>query len=430
MNSKQSPKTDTPIASLPKTVIGLGWVSPLTDLSSEAMFPLLPIFMVGLGATTTFIGAVEGTAELVASVLKYYSGKYSDHVTKKKPLVLAGYGLSTLVRPLMALALSPWHVLAIRALDRVGKGVRTSPRDALILAATDVPTRARAYGFHRAMDHGGAALGSVFSLTFLYGLGADTAHPASGMLRTVFLWAAVPGVLAVVALWLTPEPNSNTSPPHSNSAGGKPRRERGGARIAVPAVGLLGTVKSDFARTLIPVLIFGFANATDAFLIVKSTAVGLRATYAPLLWLCLHLVKASLGSYGGRLADHYGRRTALVVGWTLYAVTWGAVGFAQTVLALFGVTIAYGVCHGLVEGAEKALIAETIPGGKAGRGFGIYNMSMGLVAIVSGGSFGFVWQTFGNRAAFVAWGALALIAALALMAAGPRGSAPHAASPA
>lgn len=394
---------------LPKTVVGLGWVSLLTDLSSEAMFPLLPIFLVGMGAGTTFIGVVEGTAELVASVLKYFSGTLSDRLPRKKPLIVAGYGLSTLARPLMALALAPWHVLLLRALDRVGKGVRTSPRDALILRATDRSLRARAYGFHRAMDHGGAALGTVFSLVVLSLLGARSTSPSLSMLRVVFLWAAVPGLLAMVALWLTPEPLEAVA---TQSMPGS--ATRGAALASQPLP------KRNFTRTLIPVLLFGFANATDAFLIVKGVELGMEATSAPLLWLCLHVVKAGTGTYGGKLADRYGRRLSLLLGWSVYALTWSAVGLAATVLQLFAMTALYGLSHGLVEGAEKALVAENVPGGKAGKGFGLYNMSTGLVALLSGSAFGFVWQKSGSATAFVLWGALALVAALALLVLGPR----------
>src|SRR5512138_1262190 len=226
---------------LPPAVIGLGLVSFLTDASSEAIFPLLPAFLATLGASNAFIGLVEGAAELVANVLKYLSGLLADRRARLKPLVLAGYGLSTVARPLVAFALAPWHVLLVRLADRVGKGVRTAPRDALIAAVAGPEIRARAFGFHRAMDHAGAAAGTLLSVALLWRLGAAGGADAAAM-RSVFLWAAVPGVLAVLVLVATREPRR---PP--------PPRPAAGAPPLPPAL----------RRALLPIVLFAFANATD-----------------------------------------------------------------------------------------------------------------------------------------------------------------------
>ena len=284
---------------LPRTVVGLGLVSLFTDASSEAIFPLLPAFLVSLGAPNWFIGLVEGTAELVASSLKYVTGRLSDRFARLKPLVLAGYGLSTLVRPLVAFATVPWHVLLVRAGDRVGKGVRTTPRDALIASVTDASIRGRAYGFHRAMDHAGAALGTLLAAALLWLLGATGgATPENAQkMRTVFLWAAVPGVFAMIALALTPEPKRQ---PPASTATSEPLS---------PAL----------KRALVALVLFAIANATDAFLLVKAAALGASPVLAPMLWLTLHVVKASTATFGGRLADRHGKRRALIIGWCVYA---------------------------------------------------------------------------------------------------------------
>ena len=381
---------------LPATVVGLGLVSLLTDASSELVFPLLPAFLATLGASNAFIGLVEGTAELVANVLKYAAGLAADRVSRLKPLVLAGYGLSTVARPLVALATSPWHVLAVRAADRVGKGVRTSPRDALIAGVTDGSMRARAFGFHRAMDHAGAAIGTLLGVGLLWRAGGAAAATASA-LRTVFLWAALPGALAMVALAVTREPPRVAAPPRGAPAPVAP----------VPAA---------LRRALLPIALFALANATDAFLLVKLARLGAPALLAPLLWLALHLVKAATATAGGRLADRYGRRNALAIGWTAYALGWGGVGLAASVPALFALTAAYGISHGLVEGAERALVAELAGGRGRGRAFGTYHGVVGLAALASSTGFGVVWDRFGDLAAFVGTGALALVAALALLA--------------
>jgi len=397
------PATARRPAALPRVVIGLGLVSLFTDVSSEAIFPLLPAFLATLGASNAFIGLVEGSAELVASVLKYLTGLVADRRARLKPLVLVGYGISTAVRPLVALALAPWHVLAVRVGDRIGKGIRTSPRDALIAQATDPSIRARAYGFHRAMDHAGAAIGTLLSAGLLWWLGAGFGRPASGeQLRTVFLWAAAPGLLALVALSLTREPARPPPPPPTPTAGPKP---------ALPPA---------LKRALLPIMLFACANATDAFILVKVARLGASPILAPLLWLGLHVVKAGTATAGGRLADRYGKRNALALGWAVYALTWSAVGLAQSVPVLLALAAVYGITHGMVEGPEKALVAELAAGNARGRAFGAYNMIVGLAALAASTAFGAVWDRHGSTVAFAASGALAVVAAVALVALVPR----------
>jgi MFS family permease len=384
---------------LPATVVGLGLVSLFTDLSSEAIFPLLPAFLVTLGASNSFIGVVEGSADLVANVLKYLSGRQADRRARLKPLVLLGYGLSTVVRPLVAFAAMPWQVLAVRVVDRVGKGVRTAPRDALIAAVVEPGMRARAYGFHRAMDHLGAALGTVLALSLLWLLGAGSAGTASpGQLRSVFLWASVPGVAAMVVLARTPERPRPAPPPGPPAGRGLPAPLR---------------------QALVALTLFAFANATDAFLLVKAARLGAPTAAAPLLWLALHVIKASLGTAGGRLADALGKRRVLVAGWLVYAVLWGSIGFAETLPALFLLTVLYGTSHGLVEGAERALVADLSGGRARGEAFGVYGLVIGLAAMLSSAGFGLVWDRFGSVPAFVGSACFALAAAAALVAMDP-----------
>lgn len=378
---------------LPPTVLGLGAVSLLTDLSSEAIFPLLPAFLVGLGASNSFIGVVEGVADLVANALKWLTGREADRRARMKPLVLAGYGLSTFARPLVAFALAPWHVLAVRVADRVGKGVRTAPRDALIAAVTDPGMRGRAFGFHRAMDHLGAALGTVLALALLHLAGDGSTGQEA--LRRVFLWAAVPGLLSLVALAATPEPAHAVPPPSAAPGPGE----------ALPR---------PLRRALLALTLFAFANATDAFLLVKAARLGAPASAAPLLWLGLHVVKASVGTAGGRLADRFGRRPALAAGYCAYAAIWGAIGFVESVPWLFALSALYGVCHGLIEGAERALVADLAHGRSRGTAFGAYNMVIGLAAMAASAGFGLAWDRWGSAPAFAGSAAFALLAALAL----------------
>jgi MFS family permease len=384
-----------PHSRLPATVVGLGLVSLLTDLSSEAIFPLLPAFLVTLGASNSFIGVVEGAADLVANVLKYLTGRVADRRTRLKPLVLFGYGISTLARPIVAFVTAPWQVLVVRVVDRVGKGIRTAPRDALISAVVDPAMRGRAYGFHRAMDHLGAALGTVLALSLLWVFGARSAEAATPeVMRSVFLWAAVPGVLAMIALGLTPERPHRAPHPAPGS----------------PVQGL----PSPLRRALVALTLFAFANATDAFLLVKAARLGAPPAAAPLLWLALHVIKASLGTLGGRIADAFGKRNALVAGWCVYAVLWASIGFVETLPMLFILTALYGSSHGLVEGAEKALIADLAGGRGQGAAFGAYNMVIGLASMLSSAGFGLVWDRYGSVPAFVGSASFAVAAAVAL----------------
>jgi len=381
---------------LPATVVGLGLVSLLTDLSSDAIFPLLPAFLLSLGATNAFIGTVEGVADLVANVLKYFAGRLADRGGRLKPLVLLGYGLSTVARPLVAFAALPAHVLLVRVADRVGKGVRTAPRDALIAEVTHPSMRGRAFGFHRAMDHAGAALGTTLAAAFLWLMGArGTGSTDTEAMRRVFLWAAVPGLLSLVALALTPEPPARAPPP----AGERP-----------PAA-----LPRGLWRALLPLALFAFANATDAFVLVRAARLGAPPTLAPLLWLALHVIKAATGTAGGRLADARGHRNALAAGWCVYAVFWAAIGLVDSLPWLFALAALYGTSHGLVEGAERALVADLAPGRSRGTAFGAYGMVIGLAALAASALFGLVWDRFGSAAAFVGSSAFALLAAATLL---------------
>jgi len=383
--------------------VGRGLVSLFTDLSSEAIFPLLPAFLASMQAPAAFIGVLEGLAELVANVLKYVTGSASDRFPRLKPIVLAGYTVSTAVRPLVAFATAPWHVLLVRVGDRIGKGVRTSPRDALIATVTDRSMQGRAYGFHRAMDHAGAALGTLFASLLLFLLGAGSSWDAADVdkMRTVFLWAAVPGVVALVALALTPEPSHAQAP-----------------KIDTRPEPLPPALK----RALVALILFTLANATDLFLILKLTALGGSPALAPLLWLVLHVVKASTSTTGGRLADRLGRRTTLSVGWLVYAVTWASIGFAMSVPMLFVLGALYGISHGLVEGAERALVADLASGRGKGKAVGADNLAIGMASLVASAGFGLVWDRWGSTVAFIASASLAVVASAALRLLVPAGA--------
>jgi MFS family permease len=416
---------------LGRNVLALAAVSLLTDLSSEMIYPLLPLFMgTVLGASAAFIGVVEGAAESTAALLKLASGWWSDRVRRRKPLVVAGYVLAAAMRPLIGLAQSATHVLAIRVIDRVGKGIRSSPRDALIADTVHPAVRGRAFGFHRGADHAGAVLGplAAFALLQLGGLS----------LRELFLWAAVPGALAVVVLVVgvreapaaraarggrrgrSPEPRRPTTgdeplgsataargaPPHQHDdSGARDDADHSAAhRSEAP-------LPTRFRAYLAIVLLFTLGNSTDAFLLLRANELGVPAALVPVLWAALHVVKSASSFPGGALSDRFGRKPLIVAGWTLYALVYFAFGRATDAWqawALFGL---YGVYFGLTEGAEKALVADLVPASRRGVAFGWYNLAVGLAALPASLLFGVVWDRMGASAAFTLGGALALAAA-------------------
>ncbi len=377
-----------------RNVLALAAVSFLTDASSEIIAPLLPLFLVGtLGVSVSMVGVIEGGAEAVASLLKLASGWWSDRVSRRKPLIVVGYTIASLVRPLVAMAQSASQVLAIRLVDRVGKGIRGAPRDALLAASTPAEFRGRAFGFHRAADHAGAVVGPLIALACLQWL----AMPV----RDVFWVAAIPGALAVmVAIVFVREHRVDTV-----SAAVIP------AAVAAP-VGPVAALPRSFWITMIPILLFTLGNSTDAFLLLRASQLGVPTALIPLVWVLLHVVKSALSTPAGALSDRVGRRPLIVAGWGLYAAVYA--GFAQATdpwhaWALFGV---YGVVFGLTEGAEKALVADLVAPPRRGTAFGWYQATVGVAALPASIGFGVVWDAYGSPAAFAMGAALAVVAAV------------------
>lgn len=397
---------------LGRTVVALGAVSFFTDVSSEMIYPLLPLFLTAtLGASATALGAIEGAAETTASLLKLASGWWSDRVRRRKPLVVFGYSLAAIVRPLVAAARSAEHVLLIRLADRVGKGIRNSPRDALIADAVDPSVRGRAFGFHRAADHAGAVVGPLLAFVLLQGAGLG--------LRDVFWLAAIPGALAVVIVVVfvreAPARESGRGDADVTSAAppaGSAASSAGAALRARPqASNADGPLPRSFWWYLAVLLVFTLGNSTDAFLLLRASQLGVPVALVPILWATLHVVKSAASTHGGALSDRIGRIPALLVGWTLYALVY--VGFATAgeqwhAWALFAV---YGVFFALTEGTERALVADFVPAARRGVAFGWFHLTIGLGALPASLLFGFLWDRFGASAAFLVGAAFAGIAA-------------------
>jgi MFS family permease len=396
-----SPAARGPRPKLARNVLILGAVSFLTDVSSEMIYPLLPVFLgTVLGASATSIGLIEGAAESVAALLKFASGWWSDRARRRKPLVVLGYAIASLVRPLVGLAQAAHQVLAIRVADRIGKGIRTSPRDALIADSVDARVRGKAFGFHRAADHAGAVLGPLIAFVLLQRAGVE--------MRTLFLLAAIPGLLAVIVL----------------VAGVREPRK---PILAVPSAdapailpGRLRGLGGRFWAVLGVILVFTLGNSTDAFLLLRAADLGVPIAQIPLLWALLHVVKSASSTPGGALSDRVGRRPLLIGGWFLFAAVYFAFGRATSVWQVWALFAVYGVYFGLTEGTEKALVADLVPASARGTAFGGFNLAVSLGALPASVIFGLWWDRAGPRAAFDFGASMALLAAIGIMIVLPR----------
>jgi MFS family permease len=377
---------------LHRTVRTLGLVSLLTDASSEMIYPLLPAFLTGtLRAGPAFLGVVEGLAETVAAALKIVSGRLSDRLPRRKPLVVAGYSLSSFVRPLVALATAPAHVLAVRLVDRVGKGVRSAPRDALVAEVTRPEDRGRAFGFQRAMDHAGAVVGPLV---------ASAALLATGHLRLVFALAAIPAALAVAMLVFGVREEPRGDPPLSAKA----------------APNASSPLDPALVRYLGVLALFTLGNSSDAFLLLRAQEAGVALAAIPALWALHHLVKSAASTWGGALSDRAGRRRVILAGWGVYALAYAGFAVAGSPLAVAGLFAFYGLFHALTEGAERALVADLAGDADRGRAFGLFHAVTGAMLLPASLLTGLLWQRFGAPVALGGGAALAGLAALGLLA--------------
>jgi MFS family permease len=383
--------------SLPRAVWVLGWVSLATDAASEAIYPLLPFFLTHvLGAGVLTLGVVEGAADAASSLLKILSGAVADRWRVKRPLVLAGYALSSTVRPLIALARIWPHVFVVRFLDRVGKGIRSAPRDALLAGWATHSNRGRVFSFHRGMDHAGAVVGPLLATLFLW------VYP--GQYRALFAATIVPGVVSVMLIFFLIREPADAAPAS--------RADGVGIRVADVRRGLKGAR----GRFMLVLSVFTLGNSTDAYLLLKlSQALG-DIAIVPIVWSALHIVKASVSFAAGSWSDRYGRRLVIGLGWLVYAVVYLGFATSTSSTSLILWFLLYGCYFGLAEGAEKALIADLAPSSDRGVAFGIYAAIQGLGALAASLLFGTIWIAFGPAAAFTTGAVLATVAVCGLFA--------------
>ena len=382
---------DTPAAQpLPRNVKLLGAASLLNDVASEMIFPLMPQFLLTvLGGNRFQLGIIEGVADSVSSLLKLWSGAWSDRAGKRKGFVVFGYALAMVARPLIGVATAPWHLFAARIGDRIGKGLRTAPRDALIADSTEASIRGRAFGFHRAMDHLGAAVGPLLASAFLL------AWP--GQLRWLFLVTLLPGLAVVALLVFGLQEKPATNPP--------PER----LRLT------LKPFDRNFRLYLLALVVFTLGNSSDAFLLVRAGELGVPTAYLPLLWCAFHVIKSGGNLLAGRAVDRLGSRPLILAGWLIYALIYIAFALMNAAWQVWVIFLAYGLFYALTEPAEKTLAAHLAGSERKGLAFGWYNFAIGIAALPSSLIFGWLYQNYGPLVAF-GWGAgLSLVAGLLLL---------------
>jgi MFS family permease len=402
--STDAPAAPTGLRGLPRNVWVVTATSFLTDVSSEMLVHLLPLFLANvLGVRLSVVGLIEGVAETTASLLKVFSGWLSDRLGDRKWLTVAGYSLSTLAKPFLYVANTWGAVLAVRFVDRVGKGIRTAPRDALVADSIDAKRRGLAFGLHRAGDTAGAMIGLLIALGVVYALqGADLTLQRPTF-QTIVLISIVPAVLAVLVLVVGARNVPVTS-----------QRER-------PRLSLAG-FDPRFKRFLLVMVLFTLGNSSDAFLVLRAQDMGLSVAGVMGVLVLFNLVYALISTPAGALSDRIGRRRVIVGGWLAYAAIYLGFGLAGAAWQIWALFALYGIYYGMAEGAGKALVADVVAPAQRGTAYGVYNAAIGLAAFPASLIAGLLWQGlggwagFGPAAPFLFGAAMALVAVVLLVA--------------
>lgn len=377
---------------LDRNVFALGWVSLFTDISSQMIYPLLPVFLTSvLGVGTAFIGLLEGIAESTASLLKVFSGWYSDRLKKRKPIIFLGYGLSTIGKPFLYLATAGWHVLIVRFIDRVGKGIRTAPRDALVCDSSSPEKRGKAFGIQRAMDRSGAFLGPLIAFAILPLLNNN--------LRLLFLLAFFPALIAVLTIVFLLKEKAPVQ--------------------AAPQQTKHPSLKNHFSRNfkvfVLIIGIFTLGNSSDAFLILRAKDLGVKVAVIPVLWLMYNFVCSVSSVPLGHLSDRIGRRKTTLLGFFVYAAVYLGFAFSRSQSLIWVFMGFYGIYYGLSEGVLRAYVADLVEDQSVlATAYGLYNTVVGLCMFPASLIMGILWQQFSPSVAFTFGAFLAMLAALGL----------------
>ncbi|MBK8252970.1 MAG: MFS transporter [Polyangiaceae bacterium] len=415
------------VGPLPRAVIVLGWVSFFTDASADMIYPLVPAFLVSLGGGATALGWLEGVAEAVSAGIKLWAGRAIDKAQHPKRFVVLGYGISALSRPLYALASAPVHAVIVRVADRVGKGLRGPPRDALLAAAVSPEQRGHAFGYHRMMDNFGGVAGPILAFLAL--------KIAELPLRQVFLWSVVPGLVSVLIAQVflkggAIEERVNETAPGKGELGkdgkvegkvdgkvegaGEPSQDKKVDESVNGKVSEKGAIQVLPWRFLVVTGVFTLSASGDLFLMRRLTDLGMHVAYVPMAWVSLQLAKGLFNVPGGRASDRYGRRKVLAAAWALYALTYVAFGLVNVWWAAWALLLPYALHYGLAEGGQRALLTDLTPKEVRGRAFGVMLAMEGVLILPANVGFGMITDKIGSKEAFFAAGGFAALAALLL----------------
>ncbi|MEX0804465.1 MAG: MFS transporter [Candidatus Binatia bacterium] len=385
------------VAPLDPTVRALGVVSLLNDLSSEVAVRTLPLFLANvLGVGTSIIGLIEGLAESTATLLKLVSGHISDRVGKKKALALCGYSLSNLTKPLLYFATSWTLILIVRFLDRVGKGVRSAPRDALIADVTRPEDRGRAFGFNKAMDKAGGLIGVLLAAGVLHITQRNAVALTWESYHWLVLLAVLPGLAAVAIV-------------------ARCVKEQATAPVKVSARFLWSEMGGRFWAFIAILTLFTLGNSSDAFLMLRAQTLGLSLVEIFLLVAVFNLVISATSTKGGAISDTFGRRGLIVIGWLIYAAVYFGLAYASSEWHMWVLYASYGLYYGAFQGASSALIADLVPQHLRGTGYGIFNAALGVAAFPASLIAGILWDWYGPSAPFLFGGGLSLIAVVGFL---------------
>lgn len=377
-----------------KNVFWLGLTSLFTDISSEMAYPFIAIFATTvLGAPVSFVGLVEGLAESAASLLKVFSGWFSDKLGKRKGLAALGYGLAAAAKPILVFATAPWQVLSVRLLDRAGKGVRTAPRDALLADVSDKAGYGRAFGFHRTMDTIGAMLGPALAFVLLPFLAK---HSSSHGYRELFALAIIPALVGLLVLLF------------------KVKEKPAKRDAALPRLSLKPFSRS-YKLFLLVVLVFTLGNSSDAFLILRARDTGMAVGLIPLAYLLFNTVSAGLATPAGIVSDRIGRRGIMVLGFLNFSLVYLGFALAKNQLVIWIMFAFYGVYYAFTESIFKAYTADLVPAASRGTAYGVLNMTMGIALLPASIVAGWLWQHVSPAAPFFFGAGTALVAALLLV---------------
>ncbi len=396
------------IRKLPRNVWAVSLTSFFMDISSEMVINILPLFLSNvLGVKTNIIGIIEGIAEATASILKVFSGWLSDKLGGRKWLAVAGYGISTLAKPFFYIANS-WEMIAgVRWADRIGKGIRTAPRDALVADSIEPEQRGIAFGFHRAADTGGAVLGILIAALAVWLAQSNNLQLGENTFRTIVLISLVPAVLAVISLAVIAQETVK-------------RSDQAAPKITFKGLG------KPFLVFLLIVGVFDLGNSSDAFLVLRAQERGLSVLGILLMLAAFNLVYTLVSAPAGSLSDRIGRRKVIVGGWLVYAVIYLGFALAQRPWHIWVLYIAYGVYYGLAYGTAKAMVADLVSPELRGTAYGTYNAVLGIIDFPASLLAGLLWQGagawagFGPSAPFFFGSSLAFLAALMFLIWDPR----------